>query len=106
MVWTIIGDRDTQTLLAGKTILNFMHSQAVVGHKNFAIFPCSQALVLALSLVLSLELALTPITSHLVKLSQPIIFNSNKSRLEIKSLQNKSDFFFQIRLKDYFRFES
>ena len=61
--------------------------------------------MLALSLVLSLELALTPITSHLVKLSLPNIFNSNKSRLGINSLQNKADFF-QLRLKDYFRFES
>ena len=35
----------------------------------------------------------------------PKIFNSNKSRLGINSLQNKADFF-QLKLKDYFRFES
>ena len=46
VVWTIIGGGDTQTLLAGKKKLSFMHSQ-VVGCKNFVIFPSSLALALA-----------------------------------------------------------
>ena len=60
----MLGGGDTQTLTDGKKNLNFMHSQAVGDAKTF---PSSQVLVLSL--------ALSPHTSHLVKLSLLNIFD-------------------------------
>ena len=51
MVWTIIGGGDTQTLLAGKKTLNFMHSRVDV--KTFSI-PSAGA-ISSTSLALMLE---------------------------------------------------
>ena len=59
MLGTITADWNTQTLLDGKIIFNFMHSQ-VMGHAKTSIFPSSLSLVAH--------------TSHLMKLSPPNIY--------------------------------